>query len=712
VVLQDAAEKEPVGQVQVFRDTQKRAGFHTPTEQQAYFVTKLIGFLNEGGDPTDIKDLTLESLKDVPSGQLCEYVVDGYDNARLATVIDGKPSPGHTLLAKGGDALTAGTLVVDKDLKGEITRVLVGTFSGHFRSGIEAQQHLVRHLVALGIPLEKIVQREGQAGNPRTGEILARLLGTDGAIAQREELEFVATAHSWDDFTAPVDVKKTPDQQAAAKERKANNKALQEALFGLRRALTSNMGSTMALAHDGDTYLQTMASTLLATFATGLVSSNRLVVSQTRDAAMRLLERPNVDDKTRSLLLSVLERINEADLNTHQDPVRVLSPEPTSTGVGLNGVARRTRVMATINPKVTDVQLQHMMSAGMNIARFNTAHGSVDEIIDVIRRTRVAAATVGKPVSIQIDLEGPKLRLGKFANPKGLEFNDIVLTQGQKVTLTSKDVLGNASLLPVAFSSLASDVKPGQPIFLNDGLVKLTVTSTNPAAGTVEADVSVGGKVWDNKGINLPQSNLSAPTITELDLANLTALLPHVDLVAPSFVRTADDITFLRERMNDLGRVVPILAKIERPEAVANLDEIAFEADGLMVARGDLGVEIGFENVPEAERDVISVGHALGKPVVVATEVLPSMAKESRPTHAESAALFAAVADLDVEAVMLGKETSFAKDPGETIRAAVLLINRAELYEKGGVRINHQVDATPKPPFKRQSPLQVRISQG
>ena len=409
-------------------------------------------------------------------------------------------------------------------------------------------------------------------------------------------------------------------------------------------------------------------------------------------------------------MIAVLERINESDLRTADDPVNVLSAAAIATGIGFNGLPRRTRVVATINPKVTDLQLQQMVMAGMNVARFNTAHGNVDELIDLIQRTRKAAATVGMPMSIQVDLEGPKMRLGKFENPKGLEFNDIVLTAGQKLTLTSKDVLGNANLLPVSVSTLATDVKPGQPIFLNDGLVKLTVTSTNPADGTVEAEVMVGGKVWDNKGINLPQSKLSAPTITEADLANLTALLPHVDLVAPSFVRSAADVTFLRARMTDLGRVVPIIAKIERPEALDDIDAIALEADGLMVARGDLGVEIGFENVPEAEREVISVGHAYGKPVVVATEVLPSMTKELRPTHGESAALFSAVSDHDVEAIMLGKETSFAKDPAETVRAAIMLINRAELFEKGRLQLSGTTaDAVARPPYARLSPLQIRL---
>jgi pyruvate kinase len=350
------------------------------------------------------------------------------------------------------------------------------------------------------------------------------------------------------------------------------------------------------------------------------------------------------------------------------------------TGVDLGAIFsqkpvadRVTRLVATVNPKATDAQLKDMLKAGMDVARFNTAHGSVGEKIDVMKKLRRFAAELGKELSIQVDLEGPKIRLGTFENPKNLEKNDIFLKAGETVTLTSKDVPGNPKLFPVDYPTMTNDARVGDPVSMNDGTVQLEVVSIDAKSGKMECEVKKGGKVWDNKGVAFPQSKLSSQTVTDDDLQNLTALLPHVDLVAQSFVQSSDDIVFLRDRMEDLGKVVPIIAKIERGNIAldeAELTRIALVSEALMVARGDLGVELGEQQLPVAERLIRDVGEKTGRPVMLATEVMMSVLQESRASRGDVDALFGAVVDRQFQAVMLGKETSAHKSPGDVVREA------------------------------------------
>ena len=324
-----------------------------------------------------------------------------------------------------------------------------------------------------------------------------------------------------------------------------------------------------------------------------------------------------------------------------------------------------------------------MISAGMDVARFNTAHGSVDEKIGLMQKLRRFSAQMGKEISIQVDLEGPKLRLGKFANPQNLEKNDIFLKAGETVTLTSKNVAGNTQLFPVDYPAMTKDVKVGDPVSMNDGTVQLKIVSIDDKNGKMQCEVLKGGKVWDNKGVAFPHSKLSSQTVTEEDLQNLTALLPHVDVVAQSFVQSADDFVFLRVRMRDLGMVVPIIAKIERGNIALDeqaLVQIALASEALMVARGDLGVEIGEAQVPVAERLIKSVGEKTGRPVMLATEVMMSVLQESRASRGDVDALYGAVVERQFDAVMLGKETSAHKSPGDVIREAsgYLVFNEAQ----------------------------------
>lgn len=358
-----------------------------------------------------------------------------------------------------------------------------------------------------------------------------------------------------------------------------------------------------------------------------------------------------------------------------RDPVEVFGPPPPD--------GRRTRIVATINPKATDVQLRDMIRAGLDVARFNSAHATPEELEAVMARVRLEAEKLGREVRIQLDISGPKIRLGKFENPENLEYNDIWLKTGDTVQLSSADKLGTPTRLPVDLESLGKDVKPGDRLFMNDGLVELRIEKVGQDAegnALVDAKVVQGGKVWDRKGINMPDSNLSLPTVTDEDLKYLDVLADDLDLLAVSFARKPEDILYAREQLRARGVDIPIIAKIERPEALANLETIAAVSDALMVARGDLGVEIGRENVPPAERRINALGNRLGKPTMVATEVLMSMAKgDARASRGDVEALYSAVYDQGADAVMLGKESSFPEKPGVVVREAALCIGRAEL---------------------------------
>ena len=300
----------------------------------------------------------------------------------------------------------------------------------------------------------------------------------------------------------------------------------------------------------------------------------------------------------------------------------------------------------------------------------------------MIKRVRTVASSLGKEISIQVDLPGPKIRLGKFENPDNLEYNDIFLTDGQKVEITNKPGLGTKTRLPIELESLGKDVAVGDRFFMNDGLVELKATNVRTDKKgnyIVDAEVVTGGKIWDRKGVNMPDSNLSLPTITDADKEILDAVAGDIDLLALSFVRDVSCLLQGREELQKRGVDIPIVAKIERPEAVENLEAIAHLSDGMMVARGDLGVEIGRAQVPFVERQIHKLGNQLGKPTMTATEVLMSMAEGAgRATRGDIEGLYAAVHDHGADAVMLGKETSYPDRPGRVVTEAVMTIARAE----------------------------------
>lgn len=685
VELQDAADPQPVAAWMVAKDTHKKAKKWTPEDHLAYVAQKTVEFYLKGGEESQIRHVDPQFLKDLKSGQLCEYVVDAYDVARAAVVEPGKASPGHTVLAKGNDAFTAGTFEVQKDKQGDITQVLIGTFSGHYRTGLDAQMHLVRHVVAALSELypqkskaelmSMVVQREGQATNPRTIEVIARGIGVDGADAQRMENDLKAEAMRWHPMElTPIAGKPTGLGKEAWDLKDVVVGAIKDGLFLDKKTISEKAPAdapkkALDLLTKLDGLMQKCVDSMQksANDGEGALVGNQLI------GALRALKEYSdalpvgkVDQAAKQQIDFLAARWNNGVAGvTGADLGGIFSDKPVAD--------RSTRLVATVNPKATDEQLKDMLKAGMDVARFNTAHGSVGDKIDVMKKLRKFAAEMGKEISIQVDLEGPKIRLGKFENPKGLEKNDIFLKAGETVTLTSKDVPGNPKLFPVDYPTMTKDAKVGDPVSMNDGTVQLKIVSIDDKTGKMECAVTKGGKVWDNKGVAFPQSKLSSQTVTEEDLQNLTALLPHVDLVAQSFVQSSDDIVFLRERMKDLGKIVPIIAKIERGNIAldeAELTKISLVSEALMVARGDLGVELGEKELPVAERLIRDVGEKTGRPVMLATEVMMSVLSESRASRGDVDALFGAVVERQFQAVMLGKETSAHKSPGDVIREA------------------------------------------
>jgi pyruvate kinase len=285
-----------------------------------------------------------------------------------------------------------------------------------------------------------------------------------------------------------------------------------------------------------------------------------------------------------------------------------------------------------------------LIVAGMDVARLNFSHGTYEDHANTFAMVREASDRVGKAVGILADLQGPKIRLGKFAN------GPVVLVPGQLWTITTEKRLGDIEGACTSYSSFATDVKAGDPILIDDGLLQLEALSTDGVA--VVCRVIEGGKVSDRKGINLPGVAVSEPALTVKDAEDLRfALTLRVDFVALSFVRSAEDIKAVHAVMDSCGARLPVIAKIEKPEAVADLENIVAAFDALMVARGDLGVEMALEDVPEVQ-----------KRVIVATQMLESMITNPRPTRAEASDVANAVID-GADAIMLSAETGVGKYP-------------------------------------------------
>jgi len=319
---------------------------------------------------------------------------------------------------------------------------------------------------------------------------------------------------------------------------------------------------------------------------------------------------------------------------------------------------RKTKIVCTIGPASGSAQMiKKLALAGMNVARLNFSHGTYEQHSSHIEAIRKVSSKLSLPLAILQDLPGPKIRTGRLKKEK------VWLKEGDDFTLTSKMIVGDEHMASVSLSSLPKDVNPGNIIFLDDGAIKLEVVSTTESE--VRCKVVVGGILTPERGVNIPGVRLSVPSVTDKDLSHLLFGLEHgVDFVALSFVREADDVLQVRQFLRARGADVPLIAKIEKHEAVDNIDEIIAEADGIMVARGDLGVEIPLKRVPLVQKEIISKCNRVGKPVIVATQMLQSMMHSPYPTRAEVSDVANAILD-GTDAVMLSGETAIGKYPEE-----------------------------------------------
>jgi pyruvate kinase len=332
---------------------------------------------------------------------------------------------------------------------------------------------------------------------------------------------------------------------------------------------------------------------------------------------------------------------------------------------------RRAKIVSTLGPATSDYEtVKEIIEAGVDVARLNLSHGdySVHEAnYDNVRR---AADAVGKPVGILVDLQGPKIRLARFADgPHDLAVGDVF-------TITTEDVPGSKEICGTTFKGLPHDVKPGDPLLIDDGRVRLRVLDTDGVR--VRTEVVVGGTVSNNKGINLPGVAVNVPALSEKDEADLRwAIRQGADLIALSFVRNASDVDRAHEIMDEEGRRLPVIAKIEKPQAVDALEEIIDAFDAIMVARGDLGVELPLEAVPIVQKRAVELSRRMAKPVIVATQMLESMITSPIPTRAETSDVANAVLD-GADAVMLSGETSVGEYPVQTVRTMARIVESTE----------------------------------
>jgi pyruvate kinase len=333
---------------------------------------------------------------------------------------------------------------------------------------------------------------------------------------------------------------------------------------------------------------------------------------------------------------------------------------------------RRAKIVCTLGPASRSYDaILALVRAGMDVARLNFSHGTPEEHTESCRHVRRASDETKRAVGILVDLQGPKIRLGCFAGGAA------ELVAGAAFTITTDEsVAGDATIAPTTYPELAADVKPGDTLLIDDGNVRLRVESTDGVR--VRSVVIEGGRVSDHKGINLPGVKVSAPCMSEKDRDDLRfALSLGVDLVALSFVRAPGDVDEVHAIMDESGRRLPVIAKIEKPEAVQWLEPIIAMFDGVMVARGDLGVEIPLEQVPLVQKQAIRLARAAAKPVIVATQMLESMIQHSRPTRAEASDVANAVLD-GADALMLSGETSVGRYPAETVQTMARIIEAAE----------------------------------
>jgi pyruvate kinase len=338
---------------------------------------------------------------------------------------------------------------------------------------------------------------------------------------------------------------------------------------------------------------------------------------------------------------------------------------------------RKTKIISTLGPASSSPEMiKRLMDAGADVFRLNFSHGSHGEKARLIETIRRLSPQRGNSIGILADLQGPKIRTGRMEN------GAIQLTKGERLDITTDDILGRNGLISTIYRALPRDVKQGSRILLDDGMIELKVLSVS--GNRVSCTVVEGGVLKDLKGINLPGVDVSAPSLSEKDRADLDFCLGMgVDFIALSFVRKAADVESLKRIISERGMTIPVIAKIEKPEALRNFKSILAATDAVMVARGDLGVELSAERVPLIQKKIIRACNVAGKPVITATQMLESMILHARPTRAETSDVANAILD-GTDAVMLSGETASGAYPVEAVQTmakVALDVERSELWQ-------------------------------
>ncbi|HEY0163555.1 MAG TPA: pyruvate kinase [Edaphobacter sp.] len=333
---------------------------------------------------------------------------------------------------------------------------------------------------------------------------------------------------------------------------------------------------------------------------------------------------------------------------------------------------RRAKIVGTLGPASSSIEVfRQLVRAGLDVARLNFSHGSHEQKAELIRMVRQVSKEEGKPICILADLQGPKIRTGKLKDHKPVQ-----LVAGKQLIITPQEIAGTAAMVGTTFTTLAENLEPGSRILLSDGLIELRVEQVK--GGDVVCKIINGGMLGENKGINLPGIPVKVPSLTEKDEEDLVfAIGEGVDTIAVSFVRTADDIRHVKSRLTELKSDAWIVAKLEKPQAIEHLDSILEATDAIMVARGDLGVEVPPEKVPAIQKHIIRRASEYRKPVITATQMLESMIENPRPTRAEASDVANAVYD-GTDAVMLSAESAAGKYPVEAVAMMAKIVTETE----------------------------------
>jgi pyruvate kinase len=347
-----------------------------------------------------------------------------------------------------------------------------------------------------------------------------------------------------------------------------------------------------------------------------------------------------------------------------------------------NIIFNKSKIVATVGPACnTREKLKQLILAGVDVFRLNFSHGTHDDHAQVVAHVRDLNDELGTHICLLQDLQGPKIRVQKVEN------DGVEIETGNQLIITTEELMGTSEKVSTSYQSLPDDVAKGDMILIDDGKLELVVDRVE--GREVITRVIHGGTLKTKKGINLPMTKVSAPSLTEKDEKDLLFGLEHeVEWIALSFVRTADDVLSLKEKIRQAGKLCKVIAKIEKPEALADIDNIIKASDGIMVARGDLGVEIPMEEVPMAQKNIVSKCNDIGKPVIIATQMMESMITNPRPTRAETNDIANAVAD-GADALMLSAETAAGQFPVEVVKSMVKTILSVEA-NMAGIYFKHE----------------------